>query len=275
MKKRQLISVADFSVSEIEGVYELAGKIKKNPSRYQTALQGQAFGLIFEKPSTRTWISFESGIFALGGGTIYLGPSDIKLGAREEVRDVARVLNRYLAGVILRTFHHETITEFGRYFTRPMINGLSDQEHPCQALADIFTIREKWGKKTRPKVAFVGDGNNVLNSLILLTAKLGGELSFATPKKHGPSVSVLRQAKKTAKRTRAVICAFEDPKEAVKDADVVYTDVWVSMGQEKQRAKKVKAFKSYQLNKRLFKAGQEKGLCDALFARTSGRGNYQ
>lgn len=249
--KRYLISITDFSRAEIEKVLKLAIDVKKNPKKYQTKLQGKQFGLIFEKPSTRTWVSFQTGIFSMGGGAVYLGPDDIKLGVREETRDVARVLDRYLSGVVLRTFKHETITEFAKYFKHCVINGLSDFEHPCQALADYMTILEKSGSITKPTMAFIGDGNNVLNSLLLLAATVGGKIHYATPKVFKPSPRVLAQALQIAKKTGAVIRGTHDPVEAVKDADFVYTDVWVSMGEEKIRAQKLKAFKGFQINETL------------------------
>jgi len=259
MSKR-LISVTDFQTEDLQKVFDLAGEIKKSPKSFKAALQGSMFGLIFEKPSTRTWISFEVGVFALGGGTIYLGPEDIKLGQREEVRDVARVLSRYLAGIVLRTHSHDTILEFSKYFDRPVINGLSDYEHPCQAISDFFTMYEKFPKNSHPTLAFVGDGNNVLNSLILLTAMRGGKIRYATPKQHGPSDEVVKQALKIAQKSNAIIEALEDPKIAVKDADVVYTDVWVSMGQEKNHAEKLKAFEGMQVNPELMRRAKKDAL---------------
>lgn len=257
MNHNRLISISDLSLDEIRKVFALTERLKKFPKRYRNALDGQIFGLIFEKPSTRTWISFETGIFSLGGGAIYLGPEDIQLGVREEVRDVARVLNRYLAGVILRTFSHETITEFGKYFERPIVNGLSNFEHPCQALADYFTLSEKFPKSVKPIVAFIGDGNNVLNSLILLAATLGFPLRYATPPKHQPSASLLKQARSMAQKSGAKIFGTQDPEEAVYGADVIYTDVWVSMGEEKRRAKKIKAFLGMQVNAKLLKKAKK------------------
>src|SRR3989338_957333 len=251
--KRHLISIADLSREDIRKIFDLSRKIKKNPEQYRHALEGRTFGLIFEKPSTRTWISFETGIFMLGGGTIYLGRNDMQLGVREELRDVARVLDRYLAGVILRTFSHQTIKEFGKFYHRPMINGLSDSEHPCQALADFFTLDEKLPSGKNFTLAFIGDGNNVLNSLILLAALLGKNLNYATPKKHEPSKDVLDQAARLAKETGSMIRGGYDPGAAVRDADAVYTDVWVSMGQESIRKKKLKAFKGMQVNTGLMK----------------------
>lgn len=246
--KNRLISIDDLEYQDIQRIFFLAQKLKRSPEKYRRALAGRVFGLIFEKPSTRTWISFETGIFSMGGGTIYLGPEDMKLGVREEVRDVARVLDRYLTGVVLRTFSHRTIIEFERYFRHPIINGLSDNEHPCQALADFFTIQEKFGTKRKPKISFIGDGNNVLNSLLLLSAKLGARFSYATPRAYPPSAGILRKARTDARKTGAEIEGGFDPSAAVRDADVVYTDVWVSMGQESERQKKIRHFKGMQVN---------------------------
>jgi len=257
---KHLISIFDLSKDEILELFELAGKVKASAPQYQGALKGKTLGLIFEKPSTRTWVSFESGIYSLGGNSIYLGPHDIALGVREEVRDVARVLARYLDGVILRTHKQSTIIEFGKHFKRPVINGLSDTAHPCQSLSDFFTIREKLPGKKDPLICFVGDGNNVLNSHLLMAAKLGARINYATPKKHEPVRAVLREAGEIAGQTGAKIEGFSDPQKAVRDADVVYTDVWVSMGQEKVRGQKLKAFKGMQVNAGLMKNAKKDAL---------------
>lgn len=248
---QSLISINDLSPEEIRKLLALAAEVKKRPHDFRNALEGRIFGFIFEKPSTRTWVSFQAGIFSMGGGVIYLGPEDIKLGVREEVRDVARVLNRYLSAVVMRTFSHWTITEFQDYFEKPVINGLSDKEHPCQALADYMTIYEKIPADRNPVLAFVGDGNNVLNSLLLTAAKLGAKIRYATPKKYQPNPKILKIAKDIAQKTGAVIEGFLDPVKAVKDADVIYTDVWVSMGEEKLRKQKLKDFSGMQVNKAL------------------------
>jgi ornithine carbamoyltransferase len=239
MKKNHLISILDLSAEESLKIFKLAVDIKKNPAKYQSRLQGQMFALIFEKPSTRTWVSFETGIYTLGGSAIYLGPEDMKLGIREEVKDVARVLSRYISGVVLRTFSHKTITEFRKYFQQTVINGLSDYEHPCQALADYMTIFEKFNSVTKPTLAFIGDGNNVFNSLVLLAAQLGGKINYATPKAYAPCKEVLAQAQKIAKKTGAVIKGSFDPVEAV--------------GEEKIRNKKLRQFKGMQVNSALMK----------------------
>lgn len=252
-----LISIDDLSGEEIKKLFDLAAEIKKRPHDFRNILEGRIFGFIFEKPSTRTWISFQAGIFSMGGGVIYLGPEDIKLGIREEVRDVARVLNRYLSGVVMRTFSHWTITEFKDYFEKPVINGLSDKEHPCQALADYMTLYEKIPASQDPVLAFVGDGNNVLNSLLLTAAKLGAKIRYATPKKYQPNAKILILAREIAQKTGAEIRGFSDPEEAVSGADAIYTDVWVSMGEEGIRKKKLKDFKGMQVNKTLLKSAKK------------------
>lgn len=257
---RHLISIEDLSLRDIKKIFSLTEELKRSPESFQNALRGHKFALIFEKPSTRTWVSFETGIFQLGGSSVYLGPGDIKLGEREETRDVARVLDRYLSGVVMRTFAHETITEFQQYFTKPVINGLSDREHPCQALADYFTIQEHCGSASKPVLAYVGDGNNVLTSLVYLAARLGAVLRYATPKGLEPHPSVLASARKTALSTGARIEGSHKPADAVNGADAVYTDVWVSMGEEKIRDQKLKQFKGFQLNARLMAGAKKKAL---------------
>ena len=193
----------------------------------------------------------------MGGGTIFLGPGDIRLGVRETVKDVARVLERYLDGVVLRTFAHETITTFEQYFRRPVINGLSNFEHPCQALADFLTIREKFKGSGKPVLAYVGDGNNVLHSLLLLTAKLGGVLRYGTPAAYPPDRQVVEKAWESACKSGALLQEFNDPREAVKGAHFVYTDVWVSMGEEKKRSAKIKSFKGFQVDGKLLSAAKK------------------
>lgn len=256
-QQRHLISITDLNASEIEGILTLSHQVKQSPEKFKDALDGKKFGLIFEKPSTRTWVSFETGISAMGGSSIYLGPDDIKLGVREEIKDVARVLDRYLSGVVMRTFAHKTITDFEEYFTRPVVNGLSDVEHPCQALADYLTIKENFGSVKDAVVTWVGDGNNVLSSLILLSATVGGEIRYATPKKHEPDPAVLAKAKQLAVVSGAKIIGSHDPKEVCEGAHVIYGDVWVSMGEEDQREAKLKEFDGFQINKELVSVAHE------------------
>lgn len=254
MKKQpHFINVYDFDTAEIKTIFELTKKVKKNPDAYQDFLKGKILGLIFEKPSTRTRISFEVGFTKLGGNVMYLGPDDIQLGVREEVRDIARVLNRYLDAVVLRTFSHDTILEFGEYFSKPVINGLSNTAHPCQAVTDFFTIQEKFGSLKDKKIVYVGDGNNVCNSLLLLAAQLGVDFAYATPTAYPPSRKICQLAKQASRKSKSKIEAFTDPKKAVAGADVVYTDVWVSMGEENLEIEKRKEFVGFQVNPQLMK----------------------
>jgi ornithine carbamoyltransferase len=254
---KSLISIRDLGTRDIQSIFLLARQIKKNPKKFRHALDGEVVGMIFEKPSTRTRIASEVGTYELGGNVFYQGPEDTQLGIREEVRDVARVMTRYMSAIVLRTFKHDTIVEFDQYFKGPVINGLSDLEHPCQAMADYFTLEEQFGKRQKvPLLAFVGDGNNVLNSLMLLCAKLGGRLRYATPKGHEPSAALLEQAQALARSTGAEIQSAEQPLEAVRGADAVYTVVWVSMGQEGLKKKKMQAFAGMQLNAELMKAAK-------------------
>lgn len=257
---QNLISMNDLSYEDVERIYDLARDVKNTPEGYRKMFRGRSIGLIFEKPSTRTWVSFEAGIFGLGGAAIYLGPQDLQLGKREEIKDVARVLSRYLEAVVLRTFSHATITEFAKFFDNPVLNGLSDIEHPCQVLSDYYTICDKFPDDSNPKIVFIGDGNNVLNSLIRLTAILGARLHYATPKSYEPSPEILQEALVMAKKTGGEIRGFHDPKEAIDKADVVYTDVWVSMGEESVAEKKIKAFEGMQLNSKLMKYAKKDAL---------------
>ncbi|MBI1977899.1 MAG: ornithine carbamoyltransferase [Candidatus Omnitrophica bacterium] len=249
---KNLISAFDLSVKEIKTIFGLTRKVKADPLAYRDVFTGKAIGLIFEKPSTRTWVSFEVGFSTMGGHVIYLGPDDIQLGIREEVRDVARVLARYLDLMVMRTYSHKLITKFAKYFDKPVINGLSDLEHPCQTLGDFFTMIEVLGDLKGKKIAFVGDGNNVLNSLLIIAAKLGAHFSFATPKRLTPDQHIFTRALKEAKRTKAKLEGTNSPAKAVKGADIIYTDVWISMGEEGEPEKK-ESFKNFQVNRNLLK----------------------
>jgi ornithine carbamoyltransferase len=194
----------------------------------------------------------------LGGYAIYLGPNEIDMGKRESIKDVARVLSRYLDGIVARTYKHEDTVDLAKYAEVPVINGLSNFAHPCQALSDIFTIKEKFGSLDGLKLAYVGDGNNVLNSLMLASAKVGLDISIATPKGYEPDKKAVMSAKSAAKEAGSKIVICNDPKSAAKGADIIYTDVWVSMGQEKEAEDRMKAFKDFQLNDKLIKhAGKD------------------
>ncbi|MBI2201037.1 MAG: ornithine carbamoyltransferase, partial [Armatimonadetes bacterium] len=211
-------------------------------------LQGKVLAMLFEKPSLRTRVTFEVGMLQLGGHAIYLGPSDVQMGSRESVADVARNLERWVDGIMARTFAHRTVEELAEHAGVPVINGLSDLEHPCQTVADLLTIRERVGEVKGARVAWVGDGNNVCHSLLLGAAKLGIRMSVATPAVYAPDAKIVARAEEIARQTGGSIAVGTDPQEAVRDAKVINTDVWVSMGQESERATKLKAFAGFQVN---------------------------
>ena len=261
MKKvRHFLSVNDLASGEIRAIFKTATEIKRRPALFHDSLRGKTIGLIFEKPSTRTWVSFQVGMTQLGGASIYLGPEDISLGKREAIKDVARALSRYLDAMAIRTYSHERIAEFAEFSGRPVINALSDLSHPCQALTDFFTIEERLGDLGGRKVTYVGDGNNVLHSLLFSAAKLGACFVYATPPAHKPKPDVLREVKALAAKSGATITYASDPREAVDRADVLYTDVWISMGQEKEREEKLKRFEGFQVNRRLLALAKPRAL---------------
>ncbi len=236
--KKDFVSLKDLNKKEIEAIFKKADLLKKTKS---APLKGKSLALIFQKPSMRTRVSFEVGMFQLGGQSINLGPEDIQLGVREKVSDIAQVLSRYLDGIVARTFSHEDVVLLASHASIPVINGLSDAEHPCQALADLYTVRNYFGDLRKVKIAYVGDGNNVCNSLMHGAAVVGATLSIAAPKNYEPPRESVRNN----------IFVFNDPKEAVRGADVVYTDVWTSMGQEKEKEERLQAFRGFQVNESL------------------------
>ena len=247
---RHCLSLKDLTKQEIIELIEVADNIKKriNEIDYKP-LDGVILGMIFEKSSTRTRLSFEAGMKKLGGDAIFLSSRDIQLGRGETIEDSARVISRYVDIIMIRTFEHQRLIKFAEYSTVPVINALTDLLHPCQVLADLFTIKEKLGDIEHIKVAFVGDGNNMANSWIYAAALVGFELNVATPVDCAPSGRVVYDAFKI--NPHAKIILTDNPKEAVKDADVIYTDVWASMGEEAQKEKKHELLKSYQVNKEL------------------------
>ncbi len=247
MKTKDLLSLNNLDRSGIESILELAGKIKKEPKQYLQVLSGKTIGLVFQKPSTRTRLSFEVGMFQLGGNAVYLGAEDIRLGIREDLRDLARTLSRYLDGIVARTYAHEDVENLAKHSSIPVINGLSNSYHPCQALSDLFTIKERFSSLDSLVVSYVGDGNNVLHSLIQICALMGVSLKIATPKGYEADQEVLRWAMSRSSK----INAGHDPRKAVEGADVVYTDVWTSMGQEKEAKKRRKIFREFQVNPQL------------------------
>lgn len=255
--KRDLISIEDLKTAEIIQILDLASDVKKNRAGYADSLKGRCIGLTFQKPSNRTRVSFEIGMVQLGGYAIYLGPGEIDMGVRESVKDIACVLSRYLDGIVARTYKHDDIKELAKYATVPVINGLSNRAHPCQALSDIFTIKEKCGSFKGLKLAYIGDGNNVLNSLMMASAKVGLNISVASPKGYEPSKDVTHIAKGLGKMSGANVEVMNDPVKAAEGADIVYTDVWVSMGQEKESKKRIRLFKNFQINDKIMKIAKK------------------
>ena len=255
MKQKHLVSERDWARQDIEEVFALARKMKDDPAAYRRALEGRALAMIFQKPSTRTRVSFEVGMAQLGGSALFLGASDIQLGRGETVADTARVLSRYVDGIMARVFAQEDLVELARHATVPVINGLSDLLHPCQALADYFTLLERRGKLDGLKLAYVGDGNNMCHSLLLVGVKLGVTVAVASPPDYQPSGLVLKIAAREAHKSKVpepVVTA--DPLQAVKGADVVYTDVWTSMGQEAEAEQRRRAFQGFMVSPAMMKA---------------------
>lgn len=248
---KDLISIKDLSTQEINDIFSLTDELKKDKPKFKTVLSGKTLALIFQKPSNRTRVSFEVGMYQLGGYSIYLAPEEINLGVRETIEDVAKTLSRYVNGIVIRTFEHNNVVDLARAATVAVINGLSDFSHPCQSLTDIYTVKEKLNNIKGITFAYVGDGNNVCNSLLYACSKTGITMNVAVPKGFQPDKNVLEEAKGFARDSKAAINLFDNPFEAVKAADVIYTDVWVSMGQEKEARKRKKIFKDFQVNKNL------------------------
>ncbi len=245
--RRHLVSVNDLEPDDIEDLLRDAAQLKRERRPTPPPLEGKVGALIFEKPSLRTRMSFDVALYELGGHAVYLSPAEVGLGRRENVADVARVVSGYSDVVILRTFAHETIEEFARYASVPVINGLSDLEHPCQALSDLFTLAEAKGSLRRLVLAYVGDGNNVANALVLCAAKTGLRLRIACPEGYEPDPRYLARAREE----EADLVLLRDPRAAVEGADAVYTDVWTSMGQEAEYERRRRAFQGYQVNQSL------------------------
>ncbi|MFH0847749.1 MAG: ornithine carbamoyltransferase [Chloroflexota bacterium] len=249
MKGKDLLSVSDLPGKEIEALILDAVDLKKRG--YLTTLSGKSLALLFEKPSLRTRVSFEMAMRQLGGEVIYLSPAEVGLGKREAISDVARVLSRYVDCLALRTFSHDTLEEFARNSAVPVINALSDLEHPCQTLADLLTIYEKKGELHGLTLAYIGDGNNVAHSLMLGSALTGINFRIASPDGYRVKEEILGESREYARENNSEILLLTDPREAVRDADVVYTDVWTSMGQEEEAEIRRKAFTGYQVNESL------------------------
>jgi len=253
MKGKNLVSINDLSREEVTQILETAEiiKLRYYSNEEQPLLKGKVLGMIFQKPSLRTRVSFETGMIQLGGQAIYLGPNDIKLGQREATKDIAQVLSRYVSGIMARTFSHEIMLELAKYSSVPVINGLSELLHPCQVLGDLLTIKEKKGRLSNLKLAYIGDGNNVAHSLLFGAVKVGMDIVLAVPPGYEPKEDIINLAKEDAKKINSRMEIIHDPKEAADGADVIYTDVWTSMGFEKESEIRKDVFKPYQINQDL------------------------
>jgi ornithine carbamoyltransferase len=248
MAQKHFLSLKDWSRDEIELLFEQAAAIKADPDNYASALAGQALAMIFQKPSTRTRVSFEVGMLQLGGHALFLGSDDIQLNRGETIADTARVLSRYVQGIMARVFAHQDVIDLARFGSVPVINGLSDLLHPCQALADYFTLRERRGGLQGLKLAYVGDGNNVAHELMFGAVKLGMQISLACPKGYEPNALIFKSAVRDAQKLGSPLPDVSaDPYEAVAGADVVYTDVWTSMGQEAEAQARLAAFQGFEV----------------------------
>ncbi|HOV69716.1 MAG TPA: ornithine carbamoyltransferase [Clostridia bacterium] len=261
--KKHLLTLQDYTPDEILQVLSLALKLKKlqKDGIEHHYLKGKTLAMIFTKSSTRTRVSFQTGIYQLGGQGLFLSSSDIQLGRGETIHDTAKTLSRYVDGIMIRTFKQSDVEDLARYGSIPVINGLTDLLHPCQVLADLMTVYEKKGALSGLKLAFIGDGNNVCHSLMIACSKLGIDFSLACPEGHWPNTEIVEKCRDNAVVSDAKIVITTDPKKAITDADAVYTDVWASMGQESEAAQRMQVFTPYQVNKELFSQAKK----DAIF----------
>lgn len=265
------LTIKDFSPAQIQHLLQLALNIKTKPNAYAESLKGKTLAMIFEKPSLRTRVTFDVGIKQLGGFSIYLSPAEINLGKRESVYDVAKNLERMVQGIMIRTFAHEIVERMAEYAAIPIINGLTDYSHPCQAMADYLTILEVKGMVAGLKVAYVGDGNNVAHSLMFAGAQLGANVWVATPKGYEPKEEATEWSRKRGAQTGGTCTITNDPFAAAAGADVIYTDVWASMGQEAEAEERRKIFLPYQVNAELF--GKAKPDCTFMHCLPAHRGD--
>ncbi len=259
--KKDFLTVRDMTKEEILNTFEIARDMKANRAKYMEAMKGKALAMIFEKPSLRTRTTFDIGFQQLGGYTIYLSPAEINLGKRESVYDVAKNLERMVQAIMIRTFAHQIVEDLSQFASIPIINGLTDFAHPCQAMADYLTLLEEKGSLEGRKLTYVGDGNNVAHSLMFAGARLGVNVTVACPRGYEPNLIAFQMATEDAKATGAKIEVVHDPKEGVKNADAVYTDVWASMGQEAEAAERKRIFAPYQVNEALMAHAKS----DAIF----------
>ncbi|MGH2596797.1 MAG: ornithine carbamoyltransferase [Actinomycetota bacterium] len=248
---RNYLSVDDLTPEELDSILELTGKVKTEPGAYADRLRGRSVALIFEKPSTRTRVSFEVGVAELGGHPLVISSSELQLGRGETIEDTGRVLSRYVDAIVLRTFEQERLELLASTASVPVVNSLSDFEHPCQALADLFTVGERLGGGAGRTLTYLGDGNNVAHSLLLAGAKAGMHVRVATPPGFGPIPQVVNRAAEIAEQTGGSVEVLHDPMEAARNADVLYTDVWASMGQEDEVDERELVFRGYQVDEKL------------------------
>ena len=259
LKGRSLDSLSHLTKEELEQILKTSELLKYQLLRGEEhpLLKGKTLAMIFEKPSTRTRVSFEVGMWQLGGYALYLSVVDLQLGRGETIADTAQVLSRYVNGIMARVFAHQTILDLVKYSKVPVINGLSDFTHPCQGVADLFTIYEKKGRLSGLNLAYVGDGNNVAHSLLFGCSKVSMNITLGCPKGYEPNPEVVSEAKEEGRRSGCKVKVTDDPKEAVREADIIYTDVWASMGKEKEHEQRIKIFKPYQINGKLVKGAKK------------------
>ena len=259
LKGRSLDSLLILTKEELEHIFKTSQLLKSQLLRGEKhpLLKGKTLAMIFEKPSTRTRVSFEVGMWQLGGYALYLSAGDLQLGRGETIADTARTLSRYVNGIMARVFAHQTILDLVKHSSIPVINGLSDFTHPCQGLADLFTIYEKKGRFLGLKLAFVGEGNNVAHSLLYGCSKVGMNISLACPRGYEPNPEVVSEAEREGRKSGSQVTITHDPREAVRAADIVYTDVWASMGKEKEHQERVRIFRPYQVNEKLVKGAKK------------------
>ncbi len=243
-----LLTGTEWNPAQLREFFQLAADIKGRPERYRTALAGKFLALIFEKPSLRTRVTFEVGVASLGGTAVFLDHTLTHLGERECVRDIAKNLERWVHGIVARVFAQESLEDFAKNASIPVINALSDKYHPCQALADFFTLEERFGNLRGFKLAYIGDGNNMCHSLLTIGARVGAHVRVATPAGYEPDAAIVAEAKRVARETRGKIEILHSPEEAVAGVQAVYTDVWASMGQEDESAKRAAEFEGYEVN---------------------------
>jgi len=258
---KHFLSLKDVTPDQWKKIFDLSIDVKKNPKKYSQSLAGKTLGMIFQKSSTRTRVSFEVGMYQLGGHALFLSSNDIQIGRGETIADTARVLSRMVDIIMARVFGHDIVEDLAKYGSVPVINGLSDFSHPCQGIADYFTMYERWGDCKGRKIAYIGDGNNVCHSLLFGAAALGMHMTVGAPDGYKPDQGVVNFSRDLAAKTGGSIAVMTNPADAIKDADAVSTDVWASMGQEKEYYERKKIFADYQVNGKLFSLAKK----DALF----------